>query len=122
MRRKTPNVRRTRRFRLVKRVDFQRIEDAPLNKFEKEVQRKMTIVPSAWDLLIEKERELILEKAIEEARLSPSEQKCIDLTMKGLRAIDIARSLGICDETVHTHLARGIKKIRAYILKYETEA
>ena len=106
--------------RHIKRVDFQRIENAPLNRFEKEIQKAIALGPNPLELLIKKEEtegiRKRLKKAIRFSRLSSSERKCVNLFLKGLRPVEIGKALGICDETVATLLSRAMKKLNTYML------
>ena len=101
--------------RLVRGVDFQRIENAPLNRFEKEVQGKIAVPPEVLDHLIQEEQMEMLSEALDHAGLTESERLCIKLILEGVRPIQIARKLKVGNGTVHNHLSRARAKIRAFL-------
>lgn len=106
--------------RQIRNVDLQRVEEAPLNDFEREVQRKIAVMPSACDLLVREEELGLLREAIEQGGLSMSEKHSIQMTLEGLRHIDIARKLHISEGAVRSYLQRGILKIKRYLAGKES--
>ena len=100
-------------------VNFHKIEDMPMTDLEREVQEKIAVVPSASDPLIREEEEAVRKDMVREAlrytRLSDSERQCIKLVLKGFTPLEIARKLGLCDETVYTLLSRAREKMRRYL-------
>jgi len=101
--------------RIVRGVDFQRIADAPLNRFEKEVQQKIAVPPEALNSLIQEEQATMLSEAIKHAGLAESERLCIELTLEGLKPIEIARKLKISHGSVHSYLERAKAKIQTFL-------
>ena len=101
--------------RHIKRVDFQKIEEAPLNQFEVEIQKKIAVMPSACDELIREENKKLLSEAIEHVSFSGREEACLKLALSGLPPPEIARKLGILIPSVHLHLRRAVEKIKAYL-------
>ena len=100
-------------------VDFGRIEKAPITDQDREIQRKISVPPEQLKNLIEQEESNRRTEAFKEAllhvSLSPREKECIELTLAGMRVFEIEKRLGVSDETIHTHLARAIKKIQRYL-------
>lgn len=103
--------------RYIKKVDFQRIEEAPLNQFEREIQKKIAVVPSALDMLIRGEEEELVSTLLKTISLSRRERECIDRTLAGFTAPEIADELGIQTPSVHLHLRRAVEKIRSRLRK-----
>ncbi len=101
--------------RHIQRVDFQRIEDAPLNKFEKEIQRGLAVEPNACELLIREENQRFLLEAMEHVLFSGREKTCLKLTLDSLTPPEIARKLGIITPSVHLHLRRAVQKMKNYL-------
>jgi len=94
-------------------VDFQKIENAPRTDLEIEIQKKIAAAPSASDLLIAEEEKTALKKMLDSNLLSNAEMVCVNLSLEGLRPIEIARKLKVRDTTVHNHLSRAIAKLKA---------
>lgn len=78
---------------------------------------KSAFPDDAADLLIEKERNALLIKAIE--RLPSQQQQVYHLIKdEGLTRNEVANHLGIQPETVKFHLAQAQKNIRAFCMLY----
>lgn len=96
-------------------VDFQKIEEAPVTQFEREVQEKIAVAPEARDLLIQEEERAILRKAIEEAGLPPSELTSLKLNLEGFEPSEISKRMGVSPTAVKSYLKRARLKIRNFI-------
>lgn len=101
--------------RQIRNVDLQRVEEAPLNEFEREVQRKIAVVPDARELLIAEEEKTLFREALESISFSDLEGKYLKLTVEGFTPTEIGKELGIRDTAVHWHLAKAIRKIRVFL-------
>ncbi len=107
--------------RHIKRVDYQRIEEAPLGKLQHEIQKKLAVIPSASDLLIREEQRALLRDALQYAGLAESEKRCIQMTMEGFRQMEIVRELKIGENTVRCYLRRAILKIKEYAKRRDSQ-
>lgn len=115
MKRKTLKTKPARQFRLIKRVDFQRAGDAPSNPFEKEVQKKIGVMPGVFEVLIQDEENALYREAVENIYFSDLERKCLDLTREGLSPTEIARELGNRESSVRWYLRKAVHEIRKFI-------
>lgn len=96
-------------------TDFQKIEDAPRSKFDKEVQERIAVVPSACDLLIDKETQELLEKALSSIHLSYLDRACLELAVEGLEPMAISRRLNITRWSARIHLERAKNKLKDFL-------
>ncbi len=103
--------------RHIKRVDFQKIEEAPSNQFEQQIQRKIAVMPNASELLIKEEEKALFAEAVDSIPFSDLENKCLRLTCERLTPTEIGSELGIRDTSVHWYLAKAVRKIRAFLKK-----
>lgn len=101
--------------RSLQRVDFQKIENAPLGDFEKKVQEKIAVSPDALDCLIQEESEQIFREALKQVSLSRYEMLCVALAFEGLIQAEIASRLGIQDALALYYLRTAVQKIRHFI-------
>jgi len=101
------------RKREIRNMNFQRVEEAPLNAFEREVQEKIAVEPSPLEVMIREEQLGLLQKAIVEAGdLTSLERVCIQLALDGCSQVQIAKRLGLATRTVRKHSRQAIEKLK----------
>ena len=101
--------------RRIMRVDFQRVEEAPVNRFEKEIQKEIAKAPSPLDLAVTSEMKESLLLALREAPLTEREKICIEKTLEGFTSTEIAREIGIRPASVLITLRQASHKIGRWL-------
>lgn len=99
-------------------VDFQKIEEAPITDFEREVQERIAVRPVVLERLIREEKIRMVHEGIKQAGLSDPEIECVRLTLEGSRPIEIVRKTGIKNSAVHYYLQRAIEKLSSYVQEH----
>lgn len=110
-------VRKKKRKTPVYSVDFAKIEDAPVTDFEKGVAHALAKVPSPREILIDQEEMEVLIKVIPEAKLSPVQRMCIELTLEGLTPQQISEQLDRGYTTIQQQMGRALAKLKRYLKK-----
>ncbi len=111
--------RKSRKFLIYRGIDFDRVENAPKTKLEREIQKKLARIPSPAELVIPEEekkaKEIAFKSAVKKVPLTKIERNCLNLTLKGMNSAEIGKKLGIHRASVHIHLRRLVSKIRRKI-------
>ncbi len=107
--------------RITLRADFRKIEDAPITKQEREIQKKIVVDPIGVSHLVAEEQKEFLQRMFASDLLAASEKTCIELTFDGLRPADIAKRLGLTHATVLSYLHRAVSKLRQVVEDTETD-
>lgn len=99
-------------------LNFVKIENAPITRLQREVQKKIAVIPSAMNLAIKREDALklqrVVEKAIQYAGLSRLERECMKLKYEGLRPLAISKKLRLGSSSVKSYIKRATQKIKEY--------
>ena len=98
--------------RVIRNVDFQRVEEAPLNDFERDVQKKIAKEPQVLRSLIAQEESSRILRVLDESGLSGRQKQCVRLTLEGMKVSEIASVLRIRNSDVHLSLKHGIERLR----------